>query len=77
MSTFIVIAAIIAALISFIFLVITKVLWLAFMASAVLWLLNLGVEGNTVFWLFVGAMACTLIVALASAGVEFIKELDS
>ena len=77
MSTFIVIAAIIAALILFIFLVITKVLWLAFMASAVLWLLNLGVEGNTVLWLFIGAMACTLIVALASAGVEFIKELDS
>ena len=77
MNTFIAIASIIVALISFIFLVITKVLWLAFMASAVLWLLNLGVEGDTVWWLFVGAMACTLIVALVSAGVEFIKELDS
>lgn len=77
MNTFIAIASIIVALISFIFLVITKVLWLAFMASAVLWLLNLGVEGNTVLCLFIGAMACTLIVALVSAGVEFIKELDS
>ena len=77
MNTFIAIASIIVALISFIFLVITKVLWLAFMASAVLWLLNLGAEGNTVWWLFVGAMACTLIVALVSAGLEFIKELDS
>lgn len=77
MSTFIVIAAMIIALISFIFLVITKVLWLAFMAGAVLWLLNLGVEGNTVWSLLVGAIACTLIVALASTGVEFIKELDN
>lgn len=76
MSTFIVIAAIIVALISFIFLVITKVLWLTFMVGAILWLLNLGVEGNTVWYLFIGAMVCTIIVALASAGVEFIKEWD-
>ena len=74
MSTCIVIAAVIVSLISFLFLVMTKVLWLAFVAGAVLWLLNLGVEGNTVWCLFIGAMVCTIIVALASAGVEFIKE---
>lgn len=76
MSTFIVIAAIIVALISFIFLVVTKVLWLAFIVGAVLWLLNLGIEGNTVWWLLVLAMVCTITCILVSLGVEALKELD-
>ena len=76
MNTFIVIVAIIVSLISFLFLVMTKVLWLAFMAGAVLWLLNLGVEGNTVWWLLVLAMVFTITCILVSLGVEVLKELD-
>ncbi len=42
-------------------------------SSAVLWLLNLGVK-CTVWCLFIGAMVCTIIVVLASAGVEIYQD---